>query len=118
MGRVDDLGVELDPVEAALGVLGRGDRRLGARGESREARRRLEDGVPVAHPALLLGGQAVEQPAAARRDGQLGAAELAGRRLLDLAAELVDHHLHPVTDAEHRDPELEQLGAQRGAPSA
>ena len=46
------------------------------------------------------------------------AAELAGRRLLDPAAELVDHRLHPVTDAQHRDPELEQLLAQRRRPSA
>ena len=36
---------------------------------------------------------------------------------LDPAAERQDHRLHPVTDAEHRDPELEQLGRRSaGAP--
>src|SRR3712207_7883307 len=40
---------------------------------------------------------------------QLGAAELAGRRLLDLAAERLDHRLHAVTDAQHRNAEVEQL---------
>ena len=37
VGRVDDLGVELDPVEAAVGHLAGGDRRAGARGERGEA---------------------------------------------------------------------------------
>ena len=35
VGRVDDLGVELDAVEAALDVLERGDRRLGRRRRAR-----------------------------------------------------------------------------------
>ena len=37
VGRVDDLGVELDAVEAALGHLAGGDRRARARGQRREA---------------------------------------------------------------------------------
>src|SRR3712207_9233428 len=42
--------------------------------------------------------------------------ELADRCALDAAAQLQDHGLHAVTDAEHRDPELEQLVRQpRGA---
>src|SRR4029079_7205687 len=43
--RVHDLGVELDPVEAALGILARGDRRARARRERGEPRRRLVDAV-------------------------------------------------------------------------
>ena len=100
---VDDLGVELDPVEAALGVLAGGDRRARAGGERGEPGGRLEDGVAVAHPALLLGGQAASRrpPSPVRR--QLGAAELARLGALDPAAELADHRLHAVTDAEHRE---------------
>ena len=63
---VDDLGVELDPVEPALGALEGGDRRAGARREGREAGRRLEDRVAVAHPALLL-GRAARRAARPRR---------------------------------------------------
>ena len=70
VGRVHHLGVELDPVEAALGVLEGRDRRLGGRRQRRGARRRLVDGVAVAHPAALLVGQPLEQPAVLG-DGEL-----------------------------------------------
>ena len=46
-------------------------------------------------------------------DRQLRAAELADLGALDAAAELERQQLHPVADAQHRDPELEQLGLQR-----
>ncbi len=59
---VDDLRVELDSVEAAVGVLERGDRRLGRRRKRRRARRRLVHRVAVGHPAGLLGGKLGEQP--------------------------------------------------------
>ncbi len=85
----------------------------GLEASAREPGRRLEDGVAVAHPALLGLGQAGEQPPALLDERQLGAAELAPLGALDPAAERPDHDLHPVTDAEHRDAELEQLGAQR-----
>ena len=66
VGRVHDLGVKLDAVDAALGVLDRGHRR-GARGGQRgEARRRLVDGVAVGHPARLLARQAVPAARPAR----------------------------------------------------
>ena len=45
-------------------------------------------------------------------DRELGAAELADLRALDLAAQLERDELHAVTDAQHRDVELEQLGIQ------
>ncbi len=116
VGGVDHLGVELDPVEAAVGRLAGGDRRGRGRGEGREPLRRLEDDVAVAHPAALGLGQAGEQPAAVIGQGQLGPPELPRLRPLDLAAEGLDHRLHPVTDPEHRDPELEQVGREGRRP--
>ncbi len=54
VGGVRHLGMELDPVEATGRVLHRRHRGL-RRGRQRgEARRGLEDGVAVAHPAALL----------------------------------------------------------------
>ena len=66
---VDDLGVELDPVQGALGVLDGGHRGFRARGQRAEARRRLVDRVAVAHPALLLGraGRRAGLPPPSRR---------------------------------------------------
>ena len=113
---VDDLGMELDAVEPALGALERSDRRAGAGRQGPEALGGLEDAVAMAHPALLLFGQAAQQLATVAGENQLGPAELAGVRPLDAAAQLVDHRLHPVTDAQHRDIEIEQLGAKRRSP--
>ena len=111
VGRVDDLGVELDPVEAALDVLQRGDGRLGRARQRGEARRRLVDRVAVRHPARLLGRRAGQQPARLG-DGQPRAAELADLGALDPPAERQHERLHAVADAEHGDPELEQLRIQ------
>ena len=109
VGRVDDLGVELDAVEAALDVLQRGDRRLRGAGELAEARaapsRRCRGATssssarPACRPAAGPGS----------RHGQLRAPELPHLGALDLAAEGEHERLHAVTDAEHRDPELQQL---------
>ena len=112
VGRVDDLGVELDPVEAPLGTLAGGHRRAWAGGERDEARRRLEDAVAMAHPALLLMRQPGQQLSAAVGEDQRGAPELPRVGAFDPAAEDMDHRLHPVADAQHRDVELEQLAAQ------
>ena len=54
--RVDDLRVVLDAVQAAVDVLQRRHRRLGRRRERGEARRRLEHGVAVRHPARCSWG--------------------------------------------------------------
>ena len=116
VGRVDDLGVELDPVEAAVGQLAGGDRRARAGGQRGEALGRLEDGVAVAHPAALLLRQPAEQAAAAVAQDEVGAPELARLRRLDPAAERQHHRLHPVTDAQHRNLEIEQLGRERRRP--
>ena len=116
VGRVDDLGVELDPVEAAIGHLAGGDRRARAGGERREPLGRLEDRVAMAHPAALLLRQPAEQAPAAVAEDEVGAAELTRLRRLDPAAQRQHHRLHPVTDAENRDFEIEQLGRERRRP--
>ncbi len=115
VGRVHDLGVELDAVDAALDRFERRDRRLGRGRERREARGRLEDGVAVRHPAGLLVGQPGEQ-AALLAHGQLRAAELPDLGALDLAAELEHERLHAVADAQHGIPSSRSAGSSRGAP--
>ena len=106
---VDDLGVELDAVEAA-GLVGDGGEGRGvALGDDREARRDGGDAVAVAHPdgrALAGGEEAVEQ-GRGPVEADLGAAILALGRGLDPAAELGAHGLLAVADAEHRHAELE-----------
>ena len=115
VGRVHDLGVELDAVEAALDVLDRGDRRLGRRRQRGEALGRRVHRVAMRHPARL-GVRRPGQQAAVLGHGELRAAELADLGALDLAAQREDERLHAVTDAEHRDAELEQLRIEpRGA---
>ena len=109
---MDDLRVELDPVEAPFDALARGDRRAGARCQRGEARRRLEDAVTMTHPALLLLREPGEEPAPVVHQLERRAAELPGLGALDAAAEHPDHRLHAVTDAQHRDAEVEQLGAE------
>ncbi len=74
--RVDDLRVELDPVEATVGVLAGGDRRPRTRRQRREPLGRLEHRITMAHPAVLLLGQAGEQPPTPIRKRQIGAPEL------------------------------------------
>ena len=108
---VDDLGMELDAVDRALGRLERRDRRCRRRRERREPGGRLEDRVAVRHPARLLGGQAGEQ-LARLADRELRAPELADLGALDAPAERQRDELHAVTDAQHRDAELEQLGLE------
>ncbi len=115
MRGVHDLGVELDSVEAALGVLDRRDRRFARGSQCGEARRRLEDGVAMAHPAGLLGRQPGEQGSGLDH-GQPRATELADLSRLDPSAERQHHRLHAVTDAEHRNAELEQLAVASAAP--
>ncbi len=62
VGRVDDLGMELDPVDLALGRFEGRHRRRRRGGERAETGRRREHRVAVRHPARLFG-------AACRRAG-------------------------------------------------
>jgi hypothetical protein len=112
VGRVDDLRVELNPVEAAVGRLEGGHGRPGAGGERGEPGGGLEDRVAVAHPAALLLREPAKEAASAVAKGQVGAAELPRLRALDPAAERQHHRLHAVTDAEDRDAQIEQLGRE------
>ena len=111
--RVHDFRMELRRIEAALGVLHRGDRADRREGRDREALRCLGDVVRVAHPAdALLAHACKELRCLARlieRDFRL--AVFARRCRLDLAAEQMGHELRAVADAEHRDAELEDFRA-------
>ena len=107
--------MELDAVHVALVGLERRDRRGGRGSERAVAGRRSEHGVAVGHPACLLGRGAREQPPGLG-DVQLRAAELTDLGPFDPAAELPGEQLHPVTDAEHRHPELQQLPVERRRP--
>jgi hypothetical protein len=112
-GRVDDLGVVLDAVDPALDRLERRHGRRGGGRERGEARRRREDRVAVRHPAGLLQREPGEQPPRIA-DAELGAPVLPDVGGLHPAPELPGDELHAVADAEHRDPELEQLGIEPG----
>ena len=113
--RVRDLGVELHRVQGPFGILHRGDRDRVGPGRDAEPRGCPRDGVAVAHPHLLVGGEVLEQDP---RLGhvELGTAVLALPRRLDLAAERLRHQLVPVADPEHRDAELEHAGVQGRRP--
>ena len=115
--RVHDLGVELHAVQPARAILEGGDRRRRRAGGDLGPRGRRRDGVAVAHPDRLLGREVVEELGLARLE--LCLAELGCSRALDRAAEVARHELHPVADAERRDPEVEDLRCRGpGAPSA
>ena len=123
MRGVDDLEVELDPVEAARRVLEGADPGRARAGDDARARRRSHDAVSVAHPDGLLGREIAEEGALAGRE--LGLPELADTGLLDASAELERQELHAVADPERRDPELEDrgvtarraVGVDRGRPA-
>ena len=81
--------------------------------------RRLEDRVAVAHPAAAAprAGPPSRRPPPSRRVSSVRPNSPASAAL-DPAAERLDHRLHPVTDAQHRDLEIEQLGREAPAPPA
>src|SRR5829696_755032 len=101
--------------QVARRALERGHRRARRRGERREPRRWLVHAVAVAHPARLVVRETGEQ-ASRLAHGELRATELPRLGELDAAPKVVGHHLHPVADAEHRNVETEQLGAQPRGP--
>ncbi len=66
----------------------------------------------MAHPDGLLGREVVEE---LRTGGlEVGLAELRCARALDRAAEVARHELHPVTDPQRRDAEIEDLRVEVG----
>ena len=111
MGVCTHLGVELHAVEAARARLHGRDGRSRAGGQHLEAGRRLGDAVAVAHPALLLAAQPLEEQARLEHV-ERRLAELAEVGARHRAAEVQGQALHAVADAEHRDAELEDLGVE------
>jgi hypothetical protein len=116
-----DLRMELQAVQPALDIGHAGHRgRVGA-GHQLEARRQLGNAVTVRHPhiqhAVAFGRRVVLDIAQQRRVASgphLRIAELAMPGVLDDAAQLLGHGLHPIADAEHRDAQLEHgLGRAR-----
>ena len=106
---VDHLGVELEPVEAALLVGDRGEGRGVAAGDRDEALGDRHDPVAVAHPdgRALAGIEDAREQRRGAVEADLGAAVLALRGGLDPAAELGAHGLLAVADAEHGHAQLE-----------
>ena len=111
VGGVDDLGVELDAVEAATLV---GDDRIGRairRRDRGEAGRERVDLVAVAHPhlvALAFRPQSVEQRAGGFDLDECLTKLAAIARNDDIAAKLRAHQLLAVADAKHRHAGLEE----------
>ena len=104
--RVRHLGMELHAEDRQRLVLDRGDRAGRRRGQRHEVvRRRASTWSPWLIQTSNLLGHAGEQ-VARLRDVAAGPAELAGRDVLDLAAERLAGELHAVADAEHRNAEL------------
>ena len=107
MARVRNLGMELNPVEAAFQVRHRGNGRIAAFRRSLEARGKFGHLVSVAHPDVKRTAQAAKKRRIADDPGR-GVAELAPIRTGHLATELGRHGLHSVADTENRHPGIEQ----------
>ena len=98
---VDDLGMELDSVEAAGFICHRSSRgEVGVTGES-EAGRHLCDGIAMAHPYRCLFGDAFEECGAAV-SVEIGVTVFMFFRFRNFAAQGLGHELHAVADAEDR----------------
>ncbi len=115
LGRVDHLGVELEPQEARA-VAHDGDGRVLRVGQGVETRRHLGDDVAVAHPDRHRRGQPLEDGGAALSLVDHGRAVLAALARGDAAPQLVGQQLHAVADAEHRQAALEDVGGGSGRP--
>ena len=106
-----------DASKAATGV-------AGERRDDASALGRRDDRVAMGHPDGLLRRRVVEEPRLF--DAHLRPPELGDAGAVDAAAELERHQLRAVTDAERRDPELEQrridprrvVGVDRRRPAA
>ena len=114
--RVHDLGVELHAVDPPPIVLQHGDRGVLGGRRGGETRRRLGDGVEVAHPHVVHVRRVVGQHLRRRRAPQLGPAVLAAHPPADGAAELLGDQLGAVADAEHGDPQLVDRRVERRGP--
>ena len=96
------------PKRPSIPVLEGDDGDRGRLGGDLEAFRDGEDGVSVARPGLLLVGRAGEEALVAL-DDQVGPTVLPDLDGPHLPALDERHELHPVTDAEHRHSEVEEV---------
>src|SRR5690606_37481843 len=97
------------PVELALGRRDRGKRRVRARADLAKPGGEARDAVAVAHPdGELFARLVTAEHAGALFDDDARGAVLPIAARLHLAAELLGHELLAVTDAEHRNAELEE----------
>jgi hypothetical protein len=104
-----DLGVELDAVEAALGVLDDGALGVLGRGDGLEAAREAGDLVAVGVPDAERGLQPLQE-LRALAEGKHAVSVFAVRAAGDVAAEHLAHELDAVADAEDREAHLEDAG--------
>ena len=115
--RVHDLGMELDAVQLPRAILERGHGRVLGRGDDLTRPRAARSTVSRCdiHAVCSAGSEVKSLPP---RDAHVDLAVLARARAVDAAAQLEREQLRAVTDAERRDPELEDRGVHFGAPSA
>ena len=111
---VDDLGMELDAVEAAVRVFDGGGLGVGCPARDAEAGRELLEAVAVAHPDRTARLDPAEK-AAAVEDAEGGEPVFSLGRGPDLAAEEMGHQLEPVANAQDGDPEVEDPGLGMGS---
>ena len=105
--------MELDRVQALLGVLCRSYRAVDRVSSDLKAGRCLLNIVVVAHPANG-GGLHIGEHLAVRVHEHLSLAVLALRCAADMAAQQMHHQLAAVADAQHRHTPVEDLRVDRG----
>ena len=103
---VRDLGMKEKPVDTPCRVFHRRDRRVGARSDHTEPRRRSRDQIAVTRPHPNVAWERLEERAVIFY-GDRGVPEFPLQSRLDAAAQHVRHELHAVADAEHRHTEVE-----------
>ena len=108
-----DLGVELDAVEATLGILDDGALGILGRSDGLEATREPGDLVAVGIPHAERGLQSLEE-LRALAEGKDAVAVFAVRAAGDITTEHLAHELHAVTDAEDREAHLEDARVRVG----
>ena len=105
--RMRYFGVELYAVKALVRIGHGGHGAVGSVGDGGKALRRLGYLPGMAHPALALGFQPLEQAGLGFIHRNAGTAIFALRAFLDGSAVQVGHQLHAVANAQHRHAERE-----------
>ena len=103
---VHHLRVELDPPEAACRICQRSEWCGAGGGERGESRRRVNNGITVAHPHTFCttDAESSKERACRRADGDVGRTVLTSIGRPHTTTELLRHQLHAVADTEDRDP--------------